>query len=125
MNWAILSKNETFDKLLLVLGGYVAGISLTGSPLMYAVFMRNVALAQLRNTLFVLWFVLVAIKMTTFVVVGVDLHFSIALALLPAAAVGHFLGLKAHDKILENDRRFKRVIGGTLVVIGVLGLWHA
>jgi len=125
MNWAILSKNETFDKLLLVLGGYVAGISLTGAPLMYAVFMRNVALAQLRNTLFVLWFVLVAIKMTTFVVVGVDLHFSIALALLPAAAVGHFLGLKAHDKILENDRRFKRVIGGTLVVISVLGLWHA
>lgn len=125
MNWAVLSNNKVLDKLLLIVGGYVAGISLTGAPLMYAVFMRNVAAVQLRNTLFVLWFVLVAIKMTTFAIVGVTLHLSTALTLLPVAAIGHFLGLKAHDKILENDLRFKRVIGVALIVISVLGLWNA
>lgn len=125
MNWAVLSNNKVLDKFLLIVGGYVAGISLTGAPLMYAVFMRNVAAVQLRNTLFVLWFVLVAIKMTTFAIVGVTLHLSTALTLLPVAAIGHFLGLKAHDKILENDLRFKRVIGVALIVISVLGLWNA
>lgn len=125
MNWAILSNSPTLDKALLVAGGYVAGISLTGAPLMYAVFMRNVALTQLRNTLFVLWFVLVAMKMTTFAVLDVDLHVLTALVLLPVAAIGHYLGLKAHDLILKNDARFKRVIGGALIVISVAGLWQA
>lgn len=124
MNLPILSNSPTLDKALLVVGGYVAGISLTGAPLMYAVFLRNVAMAQLRNTLFVLWFILVAIKMTTFAVLGVELHVLTALALLPVAAIGHYLGLKAHDKILQNDARFKRVIGGTLVVISAVGLWQ-
>lgn len=125
MNWAVLSKNKVLDKFLLIIGGYVAGISLTGAPLMYAVFMRNVAMAQLRNTLFVLWFVLVAIKMSTFAAVGVNLQLITALALLPVAAIGHYLGLKAHDKILANDQLFKRVIGTTLIVISVLGLLNA
>ena len=125
MNWAVLSNSKVLDKFLLIIGGYVAGISLTGAPLMYAVFMRNVAATQLRNTLFVLWFVLVAIKMSTFAAVGVNLHLWTALAFLPVVAVGHYLGLKAHDKILENDLHFKRVIGGALIVISVLGLWSA
>ena len=66
LNFDIRSSNDWADKALLVLGGYVAGTSLTGAPLMVAVFMRNVSLAQLRNTLFVLWFLLVTIKMSTF-----------------------------------------------------------
>lgn len=120
---AISSKGGWSDRLLLVLGGYVAGTSLTGAPLMIAVFMRNVALAQLRNTLFVLWFVLVSIKMSTFVALDVPLHWLDSLMLLPAAAIGHVVGLKAHDAILRNDRLFKRVIGGVLAVISALGLW--
>jgi hypothetical protein len=43
------------DKLLLIFGGYVAGTSLTGAPLIVAVFMRHVARQYLRNTLFVLF----------------------------------------------------------------------
>lgn len=130
LNRAIHSHHSWADKLLLIFGGYVAGTSLTGAPLMVAVFMRNVSRRQLRNTLFVLWFILVSIKLGTFALLGVKLQFPTALLLLPVAAIGHVLGLKAHDKILQNDQQFKRVVGGLLMLISLLGLakaiyqWH-
>ena len=42
LNIAIRSQRAWMDKVLLVAGGYVAGTSLTGAPLMVSVFMRNV-----------------------------------------------------------------------------------
>ena len=123
-NRAIQSGKAWMDKVLLVIGGYVAGTSLTGAPLMVAVYMRNVNKEQLRDTLFVLWFVLVSIKMATFIAFSANLHFVSALMLLPVAAIGHILGLKAHTTIMSNDLLFKRWIGGGLVVVSVLGLWH-
>lgn len=123
LNLAIESRGKWVDRVLLVLGGYVAGTSLTGAPLMVAVYMRNVAKEQLRNTLFVLWFILVAIKMSTFAVVGVDLHFYEALLLLPVAAIGHLIGLRTHEAIIRNDQLFKRWIGSGLLVVSSLGLW--
>ena len=122
-NRAIHSPRAWVDRLLLVLGGYIAGTTLSGAPLMVAVFMRNVPLVRLRDTLFVLWFVLVTIKMATFYAFGVDLQLISALALLPVAAVGHVAGLKAHDAILRNDSTFKRWIGGGLMIVSLLGLW--
>lgn len=122
MNRTIHSHHNWVDKLLLIFGGYVAGTSLTGAPLMVAVFMRNVSRQQLRNTLFVLWFILVTIKLSTFALLGVNLQFPTALVLLPVAAIGHVLGLKAHDKILQNDQRFKRVVGALLMLVSLLGL---
>ncbi|VAW61641.1 hypothetical protein MNBD_GAMMA09-3848 [hydrothermal vent metagenome] len=116
------SSNQWFDRLLLSIGGYVAGTSLTGAPLIVAVFMRNVSADLLRNTLFVLWFLIVSIKMTAFVVVGIELNVLVALALLPVAAIGHFAGLKAHEYILQNDALFKRFTGVFLCVISGLGL---
>lgn len=124
LNRAIESNNRWVDRTLLLIGGYIAGTSLTGAPLMVAVFMRNVDRAQLRNTLFVLWFVLVTIKMSTFAVLGVELHLLSALALLPIAAIGHVIGLKVHDAIMRNDQTFKRWIGAGLSVVSVLGLWQ-
>jgi uncharacterized membrane protein YfcA len=124
LNINIRSSKNWVDKMLLVLGGYVAGTSLTGAPLMVAVYMRHVALTQLRNTLFVLWFILVSIKMSTFAVFGVDLHWQIALLLLPVAAIGHVLGIKAHDAIMKNEEMFRRVIGGVLILICLPGLWY-
>ncbi|MCX7102360.1 MAG: TSUP family transporter [Methylobacter sp.] len=123
-NKGIESHHAWADRGLLILGGYIAGISLSGAPLMVAVFMGNVSRYQLRDTLFVLWFILVSIKMTTFLVLSVDLHFITALALLPIAAIGHVLGLKAHNAIMRNDLLFKRWIGGGLVVVSLLGLWY-
>jgi len=124
LNFDIRSSNDWLDKLLLIFGGYVAGTSLTGAPLMVAVFMRNVSLQQLRNTLFVLWFLLVTIKMSTFAVLSVELHLWTAALLLPVAAIGHVVGLKSHDMILRNDQLFKRVIGGILILICLLGFWR-
>jgi len=124
LNKSIHSENRWIDKFLLVFGGYVAGTSLTGAPLMVAVYVRNVVKSQLRNTLFVLWFILVTIKMSAFMVLGVDLNVLTSLVLLPVAAVGHVIGLKMHDSILQNDVLFKRVIGGMLVVVSGLALWN-
>jgi uncharacterized membrane protein YfcA len=123
-NCSIESRQNWVDKVLLILGGYVAGTSLTGAPLMVAVYMRNVSKGQLRDTLFVLWFILVSIKMTTFIALSVDLHFIAALMLIPVAGIGHMLGLKAHNAIMRNDLLFKRWVGGGLVIVSVLGLWH-
>ena len=85
--------------------------------------MRNVAIQQLRNTLLVLWFVLVSIKMATFKVFNVDLQLYSALMLLPVAAIGHVFGLKMHDRIVEHDQQFKRLIGLVLLLVCSLGLW--
>lgn len=116
------SNNRWFDRFLLCLGGYVAGTSLTGAPLIVAVFMRNVSAVLLRNTLFVLWFIIVSIKMTAFVVLGIELNWMAALLLIPVAAIGHVIGLKTHEYILHNDAVFKRVTGLVLFVISGLGL---
>jgi len=122
LNLSIKSNNKWLDRFLLAMGGYVAGTSLTGAPLMVAVYMRHVAAEQLRNTLFVLWFILVSIKMTTFKMLGVDLHIMAAIYLIPIAAIGHIIGIKTHDLILKNDQYFKRIIGGVLIVISSVGL---
>lgn len=124
-SWRIHSSNRWVDRILLTAGGYIAGTSLTGAPLIVAVYMRNVAAKQLRNTLLVLWFILVSIKMTTFAALSVPLQLDTALMLLPVAAIGHVIGIKTHDKILENDIVFKRFIGSVLVVICLLGLYRA
>ncbi|VAW61518.1 putative membrane protein [hydrothermal vent metagenome] len=118
------SNNIWIDRFLLSIGGYVAGTSLTGAPLIVAVFMRNVVPGLLRNTLFVLWFIIVSIKMTAFVVVGIKLNLISALVLLPIAATGHVVGLKVHRYILLNDVLFRRVIGVFLCVISGLGLYQ-
>lgn len=123
LNYVIESHHDWVDKVLLMLGGYIAGTSLTGAPLMVAVFMHKVRKEQLRDTLFVLWFALVSIKMTTFIALKVELHFLTALSLIPVAAVGHYLGLKTHQAISKNDVAFKRWMGAGLVMISVLGLW--
>ncbi|MDH5327928.1 MAG: TSUP family transporter [Gammaproteobacteria bacterium] len=124
MNWSLVSNNNWLDRMFLVSGGYIAGTSLTGAPLMVAVFARNVTHQQLRNTLFVLWFTLVAIKMSTFALLSIDLQFMSAVALLPTAAIGHYIGLKVHDMILSNDTGFKRVIGAVLIFISSIGLYQ-
>lgn len=122
-NITIHSSNRWIDRSLLGLGGYIAGTSLSGAPLIVAVYMKNIAREQLRNTLLVLWFVLVSIKMTTFVAFNIELHLDIALLLIPVAAIGHIIGLKMHDLIMQNDQLFKRIIGLALLLICMIGLW--
>jgi hypothetical protein len=122
LNLTIQSEKGWTDRILLVIGGYVSGTSLTGAPLMVAVFIHHVHKDKLRNTLFVLWFILVTIKMATFASFGFDLHTTSAILLVPAAAIGHVIGLKTHEYILNNGELFKRIIGGVLMAICISGL---
>jgi uncharacterized membrane protein YfcA len=122
LNRAITSQNRWVDNLLLLFGGYVSGASLTGAPLMIAVFMRNVPLTKLRDTLFVLWFIIVSIKLVTLYLLEIDLNMPVALLLLPMGAVGHVIGLKTHDFLVARDVLCKQLIGLFLIVVSLLGL---
>jgi len=117
------SNSRVLDIFFLMLGGYISGTSLIGAPLIIAVFMTHVAAHQLRDTLFTLWFILVAIKMVAFVWAGIDLQLLSALMLLPCAGIGHVLGLKIHERMLKAETKvFFRVLGSVLLVISGIGL---
>ena len=61
--------------------------------------------------------------MTAFTALGVELHLMSAIALIPVAAIGHIIGLKTHDAILQNDQTFKRWVGVGMMLVSLLGLW--
>jgi len=119
----ISSHRPWLDYTLLISGAYAAGVSLIGAPLIVAVFAQHVAKDQLRNTLFVLWFALVVIKLSVLLWADIDFWWFHHLWLLPCAAIGHMVGLKLHDHLMAGDAaRFKQFIGGALILICVAGL---
>ena len=123
INRPFRSTSRSVDILFLVLGAYISGTSLIGAPLVVAVFANHVARHQLRDTLFVLWFILVTIKMAAFLYVGVDLQLQHHLWLLPCAAVGHIVGLRFHDYMLRAETsKFFRLLGSTLLLVSLIGL---
>ena len=122
LNYNIASREGWVSRLLLILGGYISGTSLNGAPLLVAVYMQNIDVKRLRNTLFVLWFLLVTIKMSAFLIVDVYINWQFSLMLIPVAALGHFVGLKVHDRIIENDKQFKIWMGSVLILICIAGL---
>lgn len=123
INKPFKSKNKAWDIFFLGLGGYFSGTSLIGAPLIVSVYAANVARHQLRDTMFVLWFILVVIKMTSFIFAGVDLQLVHQLWLLPCAFIGHLLGSKFHEYIqTQNNERFFRVLGFFLLFICVVGI---
>lgn len=122
-NKPFTSHNAFLDVGFLILGGYISGTSLIGAPLIVAVFSKHVAKHKLRDTLFVLWFILVSIKMASFIIVGIDLQLTHQLWLLPCATIGHFIGLKLHDYLQQADPiQFYRVLGFVLIVTSFAGL---
>jgi hypothetical protein len=119
----ITSNKLWLDRFLLLIGGYIAGTSLTGAPFIVSVYINHVKRLQLRNTLFVLWFILVSMKMTTFVLLEVKIDWILILLLIPVVAIGHFLGLKLHKIIISNDQIFKKCIGISILLISLIGLF--
>lgn len=123
----ISSSNPLVEKMLLVLGAYASGTSLVGAPLISAVYVRHVAIEQVRTTLFLLWILLVLIKVSTFFIFDVDMQFEYSLVLLPVAGLGHWLGLKMHRRLIQGDGgAYKRAMGTALVAIcgyGLAGVW--
>lgn len=126
LNRPIRKKNRYVEAGLLGLGGYISGTSLTGAPLIIPVVANHVAKHRLRDTLFVLWFILVVIKMTSFVIAGVDLQLIHHLWLLPCAMVGHLLGEHFHQRLLAAETpTFYRWLGMALIAVSAVGLWRA
>ncbi|MCH8530651.1 MAG: TSUP family transporter [Saccharospirillum sp.] len=122
-NITFRSKSKTLDFVFLGLGGYVSGTSLVGAPLIIAVMAQYVSRFQLRDTLFVLWFILVVIKLAAFIWAGVDLQLQHQLWLLPAAAIGHVMGLRFHEVLLNTQAtRFYRGLGVLLLVTSSIGV---
>jgi uncharacterized membrane protein YfcA len=123
LNRPFESKSKVVDVVSLLVGGYISGISLVAAPLVVPVAVRHVERAQLRDTLFVLWFVLVAVKLAAFAYSGIDLQWQQHLWLLPCATVGHLVGLRFHAYSLTADTRlFYRVLGCGLLAVSVAGL---
>lgn len=110
------------DGIMLNLGSYISGVSLIGAPIIISIYARHVAKDRLRETLFMLWIVLVLIKLAAFVATDTDLQLIHHLWLLPCAAVGHVLGLRLHRRLMELDNRgFMRALGFALLLITVVG----
>lgn len=117
------SNSPLLDILFLAFGAYISGTSLIGGPLVIAVAMRHVQSHEFRNTLFVLWTVLVSIKMGAFAYAGVNLQFAAALWLLPIAGIGHFVGLKFHQRLLQqSSQRFYQLLGMVLLIASLAGI---
>jgi uncharacterized membrane protein YfcA len=120
----LVSRHRYMDAVCILGGGYASGVSLVGAPLIVAYSTGHLRASQLRDTLFVLWLILVVAKISTFVVAGVDLQWSLTLFTFPLVALGHWLGLQMHNNLLLGHRKyFHRVIGVGLVGVSILGLW--
>ena len=123
LNRPLKSNNRYIDGILLAIGGYVSGTSLIAAPLVVPVAASQVPKEQLRDTLFALWFILVAVKLAAFVWAGVDMQWAHHLWLLPCAAVGHVIGLRFHDYALRSDTAlFFRVMGLALLTVSLVGI---
>jgi uncharacterized membrane protein YfcA len=123
INRPVRSQHPWVERGLLMLGGYVSGTSLTGAPLIISIFARHVAKHQLRDTLFVLWFILVTIKMVSFLAAGVDLQLKAQLWAFPCALVGHLIGQRLHQRLVAAESpQFFRLLGLALIVISLVGL---
>ena len=119
----IRSQNRFTDGCLLAMGGYFSGVSLVGAPPIVAVVSRDLPAAQVRETLFVLWLIMVALKLAAFVATGTDLQLMAALWLLPFAGIGHWLGLRFHRRILASGQTsFMRLVGAGLLSVSAAGI---
>ena len=123
INRPIQIKTKLQECGFLGLGAYVSGTSLTGAPLIVPVVASHVEKHELRNTLFVLWWILTLIKLVSFVVAGIDLQLVHHLWLLPCAFTGHLLGNRMHNYLIEQETpTFFRVLGIALVIVSLTGL---
>lgn len=124
-NILLNGKSKWAERFFLILGGYASGTSLVGAPLIVAAYSQHVNKLQLRDTLFVLWFILVCIKMSALMMLNVSWQLPFTLILLPAAGIGHMFGLRAHDKLISgNDREFRRYMGLGLLAVSIVGLMN-
>ena len=108
---------------ILLFGGYVSGLSLSGAPLVAAVALQYLKKEQARESMYVLWIVMVVIKLSTLMAYDIDMQWEYHLWLLPVAFIGNYMGLKLHDKIQEMQGEiFYRWMGIALLTLSLTGL---
>jgi len=107
----------------LLFGGYVSGLSLSGAPLIAAVALKYLDKYKARESMYVLWVVLVVIKLGTLIAYDVDMQWQHHLWLLPAAIIGTLMGSRMHERLQRmNSVRFYRWMGLALLGLSVTGL---
>lgn len=119
--WKFHFRSRLFDLLVVMLGGYVTGFSMSGGPLTIAIALKYISRELLRTTLMVLWALVGISKLTAFILVGVDIQLGLFFWTMPAVVIGHFIGLRFHDRILHTHY-FYRILGGALLAISLLGI---
>ena len=115
--------NPWLNVPILLLGGYVAGLNLAGAPIIAAVALQYLNKENARESMYVVWIVLVSLKLLTLVAFNVDMQLQHQLWLLPIACVGHIMGSRFHKKLqsMQNEN-FYRWMGGALLALSLIGL---
>ena len=117
------SNSRLIDIVFLIAAAYISGTSLIGGPLVIAVAMRHIRPHEFRNTLFVIWWILVSIKLCAFVIADVDIQLLNALWLLHFAGIGHLIGHRFHQQLLQRDSAsFYRILGWILLGTAIVGI---
>ena len=117
------SNSRLIDIVFLIAAAYISGTSLIGGPLVIAVAMRHIRPHEFRNTLFVIWWILVSIKLCAFVIAYVDIQLLNALWLLPFVGIGHLIGHRFHRQLLQRDSAsFYRILGWILLGTAIVGI---
>ena len=107
----------------LLFGGYVSGLSLSGAPLIAAVALKYLDKQKARESMYVLWLILVFIKLGTLMAYDVDMQWQHHLWLLPAAIIGTLMGNRMHEKLQQvNNEKFYRWMGIALLSLSLTGL---
>jgi len=115
--------NKWLNVPILIFGGYVSGLSLSGAPMIAAVALQYLKKEQARESLYVLWMVLVTIKLGTLIAYDVDMQLQHHLWLLPAAIIGTLMGSKMHTKLQAMQGEvFYRWMGIALFTLSISGL---
>lgn len=112
--------NRLLAALLLVLGGVAHGAFSTGGPLAVYVTGRTLGddKAKFRATLSVLWLLLNAVMVVSYLALG-NIHkgtLKVSLALIPALAMGLYLGELLHARV--PMRTFKLAVFALLLAAG-------
>ena len=122
-NFKPAKPNPWFNVPALIVGGYVSGLSLSGAPIIAAVALQYLKKEQARSSMYVLWFVLVTVKLSTLYAYDVDMQLQHQLWLLPVATIGHLMGLRLHDYLLKvQNQKFYRWMGIALLSLSIIGL---
>ena len=120
-----ISEGGWSHTLVLMLGGYLSGLALIGSPLIVAVAGHRIERHRLRDSLLALWVILAPPKLGILFYSGVDLHLDWQWWLLPVNLIGHLLGMKFHDHLLQlRSESFYRWLGFILLVVVLVGIFR-